>query len=74
VSQSAPAMAHFTTPTASDGKLFLATGQTVEAYTIANPASPISVPVPAPAPIAQLHTQAPQPRGQNPPSEEAQAR
>jgi polyvinyl alcohol dehydrogenase (cytochrome) len=51
VSQSTPAMEHFTTPSASDGKLFLATGQTVEAYTIANPASPISVPVPAPAPI-----------------------
>src|SRR6185437_6714476 len=43
VRQSTPSMAHFATPSASDGKLFLATGQTVEAYTIANPA-----PVPAP--------------------------
>lgn len=38
VTQSTPAMDHFATPSASDGKLFLATGPTVEAYTIANPA------------------------------------
>ncbi len=40
VRQATPAMEHFTTPAASDGKLFLATGHTVEAYTIANPSSP----------------------------------
>lgn len=47
VRQSTPSMAHFATPSASDGKLFLATGQTVEAYTIANPA-PIAAPAPPP--------------------------
>ena len=46
VRQTTPDMEHFTTPSASDGKLFLATGQTVEAYTIANPAPPPPVPVP----------------------------
>lgn len=30
-----PAMTHFTTPSASDGKLFLATGQAIRAYNIA---------------------------------------
>jgi outer membrane protein assembly factor BamB len=50
VHQSTPSMEHFTTPSASDGKLFLATGNTVEAYTIANPA-PVAAPAPpAPAP------------------------
>lgn len=38
VTQPTPPMEHFTTPSASDGKLLLATGQTVEAYTIAHPA------------------------------------
>ncbi|MBV9193334.1 MAG: PQQ-binding-like beta-propeller repeat protein [Solirubrobacterales bacterium] len=47
VTQPTPAMVHFATPSASDGKLFLATGPTVEAYTIANP---VSTPAPAPAP------------------------
>jgi outer membrane protein assembly factor BamB len=47
VHQSTPTMEHFTTPSASDGKLFLATGQTVEAYTIANPA-PAAVSTPTP--------------------------
>jgi outer membrane protein assembly factor BamB len=37
VTQTTPPMMHFATPAASDGKLFLATGQTVEAYTIASP-------------------------------------
>lgn len=46
VTQPTPAMEHFATPSASDGKLFLATGPTVEAYTIANP---VSAPAPAPA-------------------------
>jgi hypothetical protein len=51
VKQSTPAMEHFTTPSASDGKLFLATGQTVEAYTIANPLPPpAAVPPPPPSP------------------------
>ena len=49
VRQSTPSMAHFATPSASDGKLFLATGQTVEAYTIANPA-PVAAPAPPPPP------------------------
>lgn len=53
VRQSTPSMAHFATPSASDGKLFLATGQTVEAYTIANPAPPPTVAAPAlPTPVA----------------------
>ena len=51
VTQATPTMEHFTTPSASDGKLFLATGQTVEAYTIANPPSPTSLPAPTTAPI-----------------------
>jgi polyvinyl alcohol dehydrogenase (cytochrome) len=38
VAQTTSAMEHFTTPSASDGKLFLATGKSVEAYNIANPA------------------------------------
>ncbi|MBV8217236.1 MAG: PQQ-like beta-propeller repeat protein, partial [Solirubrobacterales bacterium] len=40
VKQATPAMDHFATPSASDGKLFLATGPAVEAYTIATPSSP----------------------------------
>ncbi len=47
VRQSTPSMAHFATPSASDGKLFLATGQTVEAYAIANP-EPVAAPAPPP--------------------------
>ncbi|MBV9606872.1 MAG: PQQ-binding-like beta-propeller repeat protein [Solirubrobacterales bacterium] len=49
VHQSTPSMEHFTTPSASDGKLFLATGDTVEAYTIANPAPVAGGPAPPPA-------------------------
>jgi hypothetical protein len=41
-------MEHFISPSASDGKLLLATGQTVEAYTIANPL-PAASATPAPA-------------------------
>jgi outer membrane protein assembly factor BamB len=37
VNQPTPAMEHFVTPAASDGRLVLATGRTVEAYTIAQP-------------------------------------
>jgi outer membrane protein assembly factor BamB len=37
VNQQVPAMEHFVTPSASDGKLFLATGEAVEAFTIAAP-------------------------------------
>jgi polyvinyl alcohol dehydrogenase (cytochrome) len=40
VAQSTPSMEHFTTPSASDGKLFLATGNTVEAYTAATSLRP----------------------------------
>jgi polyvinyl alcohol dehydrogenase (cytochrome) len=50
VKQTTPGMEHFTTPAGSDGKLFLATGSTVEAYTIANPASSPAPPAPPPAP------------------------
>jgi outer membrane protein assembly factor BamB len=52
VKQATPAMEHFTTPAASDGKLFLATGQTVEAYTIANPATSPAPPAPPATPAA----------------------
>jgi hypothetical protein len=45
-------MEHFTTPAASDGKVFLATGQTVEAYTIANPATSPAPPAPPSTPAA----------------------
>ena len=51
VTHATPTMEHFTTPSASDGKLFLATGQTVEAYTIANPPSPTFLSAPTTAPI-----------------------
>lgn len=44
-------MEHFTSPAASDGELFLATGPTVEAYTIANPAASPPSPAPPPAPL-----------------------
>jgi outer membrane protein assembly factor BamB len=37
VNQPTPAMEHFTSPAASDGKVFLATHRTVEAYTVAQP-------------------------------------
>jgi outer membrane protein assembly factor BamB len=37
VNEPTPAMEHFTSPAASDGKLVLATGRTVEGYTIAQP-------------------------------------
>jgi polyvinyl alcohol dehydrogenase (cytochrome) len=50
VQQTTPPMDHFATPSASDGKLFLATGHTVEAYTIANPAAPVASSPSAPAP------------------------
>jgi polyvinyl alcohol dehydrogenase (cytochrome) len=49
VTSSTPAMEHFTSPSASDGKLFLATGQTVQAYAIAEPAPSPTVPPPPPA-------------------------
>jgi outer membrane protein assembly factor BamB len=54
VRQKTPAMEHFTTPAASDGKLFLATGQTVEAYRIANPATSPAPAAPPPPPTCVL--------------------
>lgn len=45
VKQATPSTDHFATPSASDGKLFLATGPTVEAYTIANPLAPPTSPI-----------------------------
>ena len=50
VTQSVPPMEHFTSPSASDGKLFLATDDTLEAYTIASPAA-AAPPAPAPVPV-----------------------
>jgi outer membrane protein assembly factor BamB len=47
VTQPTPAMEHFTTPSASDGRLFLATGSTLNAYTIA---TAVSLPAPPPPP------------------------
>jgi hypothetical protein len=53
VSQPTPGMDHFATPSASDGKLLLGTGQTVEAYTIASPApQPAAPPAAASLPTA----------------------
>jgi hypothetical protein len=43
-------MEHFATPAASDGKVFLATGQTIEAYTVANPVQPPPNPPPPSTP------------------------
>ncbi len=48
VTQPTPPMEHFTSPSASDGKLFLATGRTVEAYAIALPAPAPKARPPAP--------------------------
>jgi hypothetical protein len=50
VNQSTPSMEHFTIPAASDGKLFLASGDTVEAYTIANPVTAATAPPPTVSP------------------------
>ncbi len=50
VKQAIPSTEHFASPSASDGKLFLATGPTVEAYTIAN-----AVTTPPPPPPASLN-------------------
>jgi outer membrane protein assembly factor BamB len=69
VTQRTPAMEHFSIPSASDGKLFLATGQTVQAYTIANPApanSAPGAPTAAPSPPAPAPTSA-APAPTNPP-------
>ncbi len=57
VRQGTPAMEHFSTPAASDGRLFLATGDTVEAYTVgtglpastATPVPPVVKATPKPA-------------------------
>jgi polyvinyl alcohol dehydrogenase (cytochrome) len=55
VAQSTPTMAHFATPAACDGKLYLATDHTVEQYTIGTAVSPAAcaaapmAPTPAPA-------------------------
>ena len=44
VTQPTPAMEHFVTPAASDGRLFLATGSTLNAYTIATALAPAPTP------------------------------
>ncbi|MGB9184568.1 MAG: PQQ-binding-like beta-propeller repeat protein [Solirubrobacteraceae bacterium] len=48
ITQATPAMEHFVTPAASDGRLFLATGTTLNAYTIATALAP---PTPPPPPV-----------------------
>jgi len=50
VSTSTPAMEHFITPSASNGKLFLATDTTLNAYTIATALTPTPTPAPTPIP------------------------
>jgi outer membrane protein assembly factor BamB len=54
VNQATPSTEHFATPSASDGKLFLGTDETVEAYTIANAVTSPSTPVPAAADVCAL--------------------
>jgi len=63
VNQSTPSMVHFTSPTADNGRLFLATDATVEAYTIgaSTPGTPVGVGAPAPP-------SGPAPTTVNPPS------
>jgi len=58
VTQSTPAMEHFVTPAASDGRLFLATGSTLNAYTIASAVAPATSP---PAPTTPPTTTPPTP-------------
>ncbi len=50
VNEPTPDMEHFVTPSASDGRLFLATGTTLNAYTIAAPVSAPPPPAPPPPP------------------------
>lgn len=50
VKQATPSTVHFASPSASDGKLFLATGPTVGAYTIANALSTATPPPPVARP------------------------
>lgn len=50
VTEAVPPMEHFTSPSASDGKLFLATDDTLEAYTIASPLPPTTAGSASPAP------------------------
>jgi len=61
VTEAVPAMEHFTSPSASDGKLFLATDNTVEAYTVALPLPPTTAGSASPGPpIPQAQPPAPQ--------------
>ena len=54
VTQTTPAMEHFVTPAASDGRLFLATGTTLSAYTIATAVAAPTPPVPpTPTPVVK---------------------
>ncbi len=66
-----PAMEHFTTPAASDGRLFLATGSTLSAYTIAtavSPPSPPASPNPPPSPAGIPNPLTGLPMTPNPPT------
>jgi outer membrane protein assembly factor BamB len=61
VTEQTPAMEHFITPAASDGRLFLATGSTLNAYTIATaiippPPNPNPIPTPNPNPTPRPTT------------------
>jgi outer membrane protein assembly factor BamB len=66
VTESVPPMEHFTSPSASDGKLFVATDDTLEAYIIASPAV-ATPPAPSPGPGPPAPAPAP-PTPQAPPS------
>ncbi|MDQ6748669.1 MAG: PQQ-binding-like beta-propeller repeat protein [Candidatus Dormibacteraeota bacterium] len=52
VTQTTPGMEHFVTPAATDGRLFLATGSTLNAYTIATAVAPPTPAPPSPTPPA----------------------
>ena len=54
VNHTTPSTEHFATPSASDGKLFLSTGETVEADAIANAATSPTSPAPVPADLCTL--------------------
>jgi len=62
VTESVPPMEHFTSPSASDGKLFLATDNTVEAYTIALPVAPTTAGSASPAQPAPQAQPSPAPQ------------
>jgi outer membrane protein assembly factor BamB len=68
VTETVPPMEHFTSPSASDGKLFLATDDTLEVFTIASPVPAAPLP---PAPGPQVTPVAPTPAAQAGPAPQA---